>query len=172
MAQKPLFIIARIVDYRFQALAADEPSDPLAGFEDMGAATLVSSEREEMFQAARKHGGLLLNASGVPSPRGMAAFQAKLRLAAESLNAAMADGVDTTGADPEDPDTWPKDVKGQLCKSVNETDVALYVRCLKYQAARDKQGKSVDAVIAKQAETLKAKAIAAGTMNEDDEIPF
>lgn len=71
------FIVVRIVDYRLQALAGTLEERELLGWEDVGEETLISVDRESMFQLARDHKGLLMSANGLPSARRMQGYWMK-----------------------------------------------------------------------------------------------
>jgi hypothetical protein len=73
--------VVRIVDYRMQALAqaSDDPDNHDLEWCDIGGDTVVSCDRESMFQAARRHQGLLMTANGLPSPGRMARFAERVR---------------------------------------------------------------------------------------------
>lgn len=79
--RKRVWCVVRVVDYRFQALSPSDPADPTSGedWSDLGADTLLSCEREDMFQLARLHGGLLMSAHGLPSGARMLAVQARVK---------------------------------------------------------------------------------------------
>lgn len=79
-----LYMVVRIENYSVQALAGAECPE----FEPIGEHTLLGSEREEMYQLARSHGGLLCNADGIPTVRGIQAFALKRA----NLAAAIRDG--------------------------------------------------------------------------------
>lgn len=72
MKNERSYIAIKIVDYRVRALAGD--SAATAEWEDLSDATLISTDREAIFQLARKHGGLLCSADGVPGVRQAKAF--------------------------------------------------------------------------------------------------
>lgn len=60
-----LWSVVRLVDYRIQGLACE--ADPC--WEDISADTIISTDREAMYQKARSYGGLLVSTEGVPSAR-------------------------------------------------------------------------------------------------------
>lgn len=77
--QKPrLWCGVRIVDYRLQALAPVDKDNPTGDQEwcDLGGDTMVTSDREWMFQACRAEGGLLMSVNGLPGSGRVAAFHA------------------------------------------------------------------------------------------------
>lgn len=82
-----LFVAVRIENYRLQFLTDDgEWSDP-------GDATLISSDREMVFQEGRANGGLLMNTDGLPGPSAYRRFQdriAQMRPAVEQKPTASA----------------------------------------------------------------------------------
>lgn len=68
--RKKLWLCIRIVDYRLQALAPANPEMPVDDLDwsDIGPDSLVSDDRESVYQLAREHGGLLVAAAGLPVP--------------------------------------------------------------------------------------------------------
>lgn len=81
-----LYCVIRIEGYTVQALANIECPE----FEPIGEHTIISNEREEMYQLGRSHGGLLCNADGVPTVRGIQAFALKRASLAVALRAQLA----------------------------------------------------------------------------------
>lgn len=82
--RRRLYIVVRVEDYRITALADESCPE----FAELGEHTIVSAEREDMYQLARQHGGLLCNADGVPTVRGIHAFSQKRAGAFAAFNAA------------------------------------------------------------------------------------
>ena len=76
-----VWLCARIVDYRFQALAREDEADPSSDhcWTDVGPDTVVSEDREMVFQLGRAHGGLLLAVDGLPNATRIAALIARAR---------------------------------------------------------------------------------------------
>jgi hypothetical protein len=62
MQQHTLWMSVRLVESRLMFL------DASGNWDDLGPATLVSPDRELVFQTGRKVGGLLLRADGLPCP--------------------------------------------------------------------------------------------------------
>ncbi len=77
--RKRYWLAVRIVDYRLQALAPEDPADPEGEMDwcDIGADTMVSSDREAVYQLARTHSGLLLSMDGLPRSGRLAAMVAR-----------------------------------------------------------------------------------------------
>jgi hypothetical protein len=72
MPKQRLWIVIRAQDYRLTALA--DPLNPC--WEEVSGDTIISEDRESMFQLARQFGGLLCSADGLPSPRQADRFRA------------------------------------------------------------------------------------------------
>lgn len=60
-----LWSVVRIVDYRIQALACE--ADPV--WEDISGDTIITQDRQRMYDLARECRGLLVSSEGVPSAR-------------------------------------------------------------------------------------------------------
>ena len=103
--RKKLFIVVRVQDYRITALAGDADTPEFA---DFGDSTLISDDREEMFQLGREHGGLLCAADGVPTVAGVKPFALK-RANIQVLANAMHHEPEkpTSSPDPAEPDALP-----------------------------------------------------------------
>lgn len=82
-----LWLCARIVDYRFQALAVADPTaeDSDHCWSDIGPDTLLSDDREAVFQLGRANGGLLLGVDGLPNGARLAALAARAKATAEAF---------------------------------------------------------------------------------------
>lgn len=76
-----LWCVVRIVDYRLQALAneSDDPDNMSYEWTDLGGDSVLSADRESMFQLARQHQGLLMAANGLPGPGRVAKFSANVK---------------------------------------------------------------------------------------------
>lgn len=85
-----VWCVVRIVDYRLQALACecDHPDNQCYEWTDLGGDSVLSADRESMFQLARQHQGLLMAANGLPGPGRVAKFVANVKaLEGTSLDA-------------------------------------------------------------------------------------
>lgn len=82
-----IWMCARIVDYRFQALALEDPTydDSDHCWADVGPDTFTSDDREAVFQLARTHGGLLLGCDGLPNGARVAALMARVKAMVEAF---------------------------------------------------------------------------------------
>lgn len=100
-----LYCVIRIEGYTVQALANIECPE----FEPIGEHTIISNEREEMYQLGRSHGGLLCNADGVPTVRGIQAFALKRAGLATALRAEIA--ANKPAEEPDAPTAPPKRVR-------------------------------------------------------------
>lgn len=82
-----VWMCARIVDYRFQALAVEDPTqeDSDHCWSDVGPDTVLSEDRETVFQLARAHGGLLLGCDGLPNGARVAALMARVKAMVEAF---------------------------------------------------------------------------------------
>lgn len=81
------FCVARIIDYRLQVLALQDPEDSSSpmDFADISGDAYISADREEVYQTAREHDGLLMSTAGLPGGARMAQFQDRARaIAAEA----------------------------------------------------------------------------------------
>lgn len=100
-----LYCVIRIEGYTVQALANEECPE----FEPIGEHTIISAEREELYQLGRQHGGLLCNADGLPTVRGIQAFALKRANLGATLRAAAAPAA--PAADAATPAGTPKKVR-------------------------------------------------------------
>jgi hypothetical protein len=71
-----LWCVVRMVDYRMQGLSPEDPEDKTGEQEwcEIGGETTISSDREAMFQLARRHQGLLMSVDGMPPVSKVRAF--------------------------------------------------------------------------------------------------
>ena len=79
--RKKLWLCIRIVDYRLQALAPADPAAPVDDlcWTDIGPDSLVSEDRESVYQLAREHGGLLVAAAGMPNAARLSALITRIK---------------------------------------------------------------------------------------------
>lgn len=96
MPRKRLWIVTRIVDYRLQALA--DESDPC--WEELSGDSIISEDRDAMFQLARRYQGLLCSADGVPSPRQSRKFADAIAALNGDDDGSNADGTGNSASSP------------------------------------------------------------------------
>lgn len=87
--RKKLWMVIRVQDYRCTFLAEIEGQYE---FVDLGTATMIGEDRETMYQLARDHGGLLLNADGFPGGGTVTAHVVRLRALRTKVAADMPHG--------------------------------------------------------------------------------